>query len=165
LSTPQLTDTGVVFQIRISPRIWSQNRNGSKSSARDLGQSDLCKKLGKFGSLPCPFNIALDQSNQYTLKRAVIRLYWYSDFFYKNLVKKNFGFMLSNFLFWYWELWRYWEGVQWLATWSVLLRASPPCPPLIYTVQARTGVPVSRHVISSPQKHQHLYKRINLLAE
>jgi hypothetical protein len=47
---------GVVFRIRISPRIRSQNRNSSKCSARDLGQSDLCKKLGKFGSLPCPFN-------------------------------------------------------------------------------------------------------------
>ncbi len=47
---------GVVFRRRISPRIQSQNRNGSKCSARDLGQSDLCKKLGKFGSLPCLFS-------------------------------------------------------------------------------------------------------------
>ncbi len=27
-----------------------------KCSVRDLGQSDLCKNLGKFGSLPCSFN-------------------------------------------------------------------------------------------------------------
>ncbi len=46
---------GVVFRIQISPRVRSQNLNGSKSSVRDLGQSDLCKNLGKFGSLPCPF--------------------------------------------------------------------------------------------------------------
>ena len=45
---------GVVFWIRISPQIRSQNRNGSKYSVRNLGQSDLCKNLGKFGSLPCP---------------------------------------------------------------------------------------------------------------
>jgi hypothetical protein len=47
---------GVVFRIQISPRIWSQNRNSSKCSVRDLGQNDLCKNLRKFSSLPCPFN-------------------------------------------------------------------------------------------------------------
>ncbi len=46
---------GVVFRIRISPRIRSQNRNSWKCSVRDLGQSVLCKNLGKFSSLPCPF--------------------------------------------------------------------------------------------------------------
>ncbi len=46
---------GVSFRIRISPRIRSQNRHGLKSSVRDLGQSDLCKNIGKTGSLPCPF--------------------------------------------------------------------------------------------------------------
>ncbi len=70
-STPRASDTvscrlpvslsrrairGVVFRIRISPRIRSQSQNDSKCSVRDLGQSDLCKNLGKFGSLPCPFN-------------------------------------------------------------------------------------------------------------
>ncbi len=30
---------------RHTPRIQSQNRNGSKCSVRDLGQRDLCKKL------------------------------------------------------------------------------------------------------------------------
>ncbi len=48
-------DTGNRFSNTISPRIQSQNRNGSKYSVRDLDQSDLCKNLGKFGSLPCPF--------------------------------------------------------------------------------------------------------------
>ncbi len=50
---------GVVFRIPISPRIQSQHRNGSKCSVRDLGQSDLCKNLRKFGSLPCPFKQSL----------------------------------------------------------------------------------------------------------
>ncbi len=43
---------GVDFRIRISPRIWNQNRNGLKGSVRDLGQSDLCKNIRKTGSLP-----------------------------------------------------------------------------------------------------------------
>ncbi len=46
---------GVDFLIQISPRIRSQNRNGLKASVRDLGQSDLCKNIGKTCSLPCPF--------------------------------------------------------------------------------------------------------------
>ncbi len=46
---------GVDFWIWISPRIRSQNRNGLKGSVRDLGLSDLCKNIGKTGSLPCPF--------------------------------------------------------------------------------------------------------------
>ncbi len=46
---------GVDFRIRISPRVRSQNRNVLKGSVRDLGQSDLCKIIGKTGSLPCPF--------------------------------------------------------------------------------------------------------------
>ncbi len=55
---PVSLSRGVVFRIRISPRIRSQNRNGSKCSVRDLCQTDLCKNLGKFGSLPCPFNMS-----------------------------------------------------------------------------------------------------------
>ncbi len=47
---------GVVFRLRISPRIRSQNRNGSKCSVRDLCPTDLCKNLGKSASSPCPFN-------------------------------------------------------------------------------------------------------------
>ncbi len=47
---------GVDFPIWISPRIRSQKRNGLKGSVRDLGQSELCKNIGKNGSLPCPFN-------------------------------------------------------------------------------------------------------------
>ena len=38
---------GVVFQIRISPRIRSQNQNSSKCSVRDLGQSDLCRQTDR----------------------------------------------------------------------------------------------------------------------
>jgi hypothetical protein len=46
---------GVNFRILISPRIRSQNLNSLKGSVRNLGQSDLCKNIGKTGSLPCPF--------------------------------------------------------------------------------------------------------------
>ena len=35
-------------------RLLAITDTGSRS-VRDLGQSDLCKNLGKFGSLPCPF--------------------------------------------------------------------------------------------------------------
>ncbi len=48
---------GVNFPIWISPRIWSQNRNGLKDSVRDLCQSDSSKNIEKTGSLPCPFKL------------------------------------------------------------------------------------------------------------
>jgi hypothetical protein len=68
--TPRIVDTegrrlpvslsrGVVFRIRISSRIWSQNRNGSKCSVRDLCRTDLYKNLWKSGLFPCPFNISV----------------------------------------------------------------------------------------------------------
>jgi hypothetical protein len=47
---------GVVFRLRISPRIRSQNRNGSKRSEMDLCRTGLCKNPRKSPSLPCPFN-------------------------------------------------------------------------------------------------------------
>jgi hypothetical protein len=49
---------GVDFRMWISPRIRSQNRNGLKGSVMDLGQSDLCKNIGKTGSLSCPFKLS-----------------------------------------------------------------------------------------------------------
>jgi hypothetical protein len=64
----------VVFRIRIFPRIRSQNRNGSKCSVRDLGQSDLCKNLGKFGSLPCPFKVWLEENFNFFSKLFSISL-------------------------------------------------------------------------------------------
>jgi hypothetical protein len=54
---PDSASRGVVFQLRISPRIRSQNRNGSKCSVRDLCRTDLCKNPRKSASLPCPFNL------------------------------------------------------------------------------------------------------------
>ncbi len=45
---------GVDFRLQISPRIQSQNRNGSNSSVRDPWRTGLCKNIGKTGSLPCP---------------------------------------------------------------------------------------------------------------
>ncbi len=56
---PPLPDSpiwGVVFRLRISPRIRRQNRNDSKCSVRDLCRTGLCKNLRKSASLPCPFN-------------------------------------------------------------------------------------------------------------
>ncbi len=52
---PDSTSWGVDFRLRISPQIWSKSRNSSNSSVRDQCRTDLCKNLGKFGSLPCPF--------------------------------------------------------------------------------------------------------------
>jgi hypothetical protein len=54
---PVSLSRGVVFRLWISPRIRSQNRNGSKCSVRDLCRTDLCKNLGNSGSFPCPFNL------------------------------------------------------------------------------------------------------------
>jgi hypothetical protein len=55
---------GVVFRLRISPRIRSQNRNGSKCSVRDLCRTDLCKNPRKSASLPCPFKRLLCNFNK-----------------------------------------------------------------------------------------------------
>jgi hypothetical protein len=52
---PDSPGRGVVFQLRISPRIRSPNQNGSKCSVRDLCQTDFCKNPRKSSSLPCPF--------------------------------------------------------------------------------------------------------------
>jgi hypothetical protein len=46
---------GVVFRLRKSPRIRSQNRNGSKGSVRDLWGNNFCKNPRKSATLPCPF--------------------------------------------------------------------------------------------------------------
>jgi hypothetical protein len=62
---------GVVFRIGISPRIRSQNRNGSKCSVRDLCRTDLCKNLGKSGSFPCLFKTSPPQ----TLQKNCIQYY------------------------------------------------------------------------------------------
>ncbi len=53
---------GVVFRLRISPRIRSQKRNGSKDSVRDLWGPNFCKNPRKSVSLPCPFKIGIDSS-------------------------------------------------------------------------------------------------------
>ncbi len=66
MSTPLLAESGsrrlsdspsrgVVFRLRISPRIRSQKRNGSKDTVRDLWGSNFCKNPRKSASLPCPF--------------------------------------------------------------------------------------------------------------
>jgi hypothetical protein len=53
---PDSASPGVVFRLRISPRIRSQNRNGSKLSAMDHCRTGLCKNPRKSASLPCPFS-------------------------------------------------------------------------------------------------------------
>jgi len=45
LVLPHSTSQGVIFRLRISPRIRSQNRNGLKCSVTDLCWTDLCKNL------------------------------------------------------------------------------------------------------------------------
>ncbi len=45
---------GVVFRLRISPKIRSYNRISSKRSVRDLCRTGLCKNPRKSASLPCP---------------------------------------------------------------------------------------------------------------
>ncbi len=52
---PNSASRGVVFGLRISPRIWSQNRKGSERSVMDLCQTGLCKNPRKSASLPCLF--------------------------------------------------------------------------------------------------------------
>ncbi len=51
-----LSSRGVIFRLRISPRIRSQSWNGSQHSVRDLCRTGLCKYPRKFASLPCTFN-------------------------------------------------------------------------------------------------------------
>ncbi len=51
---------GVVFRLWISPRNWSQNRNGSKGSVRDLWGTNFCKNPRKSFSLPCTFKCSLE---------------------------------------------------------------------------------------------------------
>ncbi len=51
----ELASRGVVFWLRISLRIRSQNRNGAKRCVRDLCRTGLCKIPRKSASLPCPF--------------------------------------------------------------------------------------------------------------
>jgi hypothetical protein len=53
---PDSASRGVVFRLRISPRIRSQKRNGSEGSVRDLWGPNFCKNPRKSASLPCPFN-------------------------------------------------------------------------------------------------------------
>ncbi len=53
---PNSVSRGVIFRLRISPRIRSRNRNGSKCSVRDLCRTDLRKNPRKPVSLPSPFN-------------------------------------------------------------------------------------------------------------
>ncbi len=44
---PDLPSRGVVFRLRISPQIQSQNRNGSKGSVRNLWGTNFCKNPRK----------------------------------------------------------------------------------------------------------------------
>jgi hypothetical protein len=70
LPEPDSLSRGVVFRLRISPRIRSKSRNGSNGSVMDLCRTDLCKNLGKFGSLPYPFKKILSKT------LLIISFYW-----------------------------------------------------------------------------------------
>ncbi len=56
---PDSVSRGVVFRLRISPRIRSQNWNGSKCSVRYLCRTHLCENPRKSASLPCPFKLKI----------------------------------------------------------------------------------------------------------
>ncbi len=64
MSTLRLTNAGVDFRIRISPRIRIQNRNCLEGSVRDLGQSDLCKTSKKLVHCHVPLTTSLTSSSQ-----------------------------------------------------------------------------------------------------
>ncbi len=51
----RLSESEVVFQLRISPQIRNQTRNGSKGSVRDPWGTNFCKNPRKSASLSCPF--------------------------------------------------------------------------------------------------------------
>ncbi len=55
---PGSASHGVVFRLRISLQIRSENRSGSKCCVRDSGGTDFCKNPRKSASLPCPFNLS-----------------------------------------------------------------------------------------------------------
>ncbi len=57
---PDVASRRVVFQLRISPQIRSQNRNGWKGSVRDSWGTDFSKNPRKSASLPCPFQLTLN---------------------------------------------------------------------------------------------------------
>ncbi len=67
---PNSHSRGVVFWLRISPRIWSQIRNGWTRSVRDLCWTGLCKNPRKSASLPCPFKRSIH------IKPEVVMYIW-----------------------------------------------------------------------------------------
>ncbi len=75
----RLTDSpsrGVVFGLRISLEIRSQNWNGSKGSARDLWGPIFCKNPRKSASLPCPFKANLSEYGSYLHHIHMFRYIW-----------------------------------------------------------------------------------------
>ncbi len=72
---PRLAESGVVFRLRISPRIRSQNRNGSKRSVSDLCRTILCKNPRKFASLQCPLKVHKNKNFRLRLERKTLKTY------------------------------------------------------------------------------------------
>ncbi len=80
-TTPCICETGSLRLTRLwkSPRFRSQNRNGSNGCVRDLCRTDVCKKIEKYCSLPCPRNKELKVIRPY--KYPSLLLYFYLHFF------------------------------------------------------------------------------------
>ncbi len=133
LATPRLAESescrlpdspsrGVVFRLRISLRIRSLKRNGSKGSVRDLWGPNFFKNPRKSASLPCPFNNCIQTSLPYPglnvfllhpqnvrfqnvrfTKRQVYKTLGVQNVRFtkceglKRLVSKTFGFKTSSF--------------------------------------------------------------------
>ncbi len=68
---------GVVFRLRISPRIRSQNQNGSKGSARDLWGTNFCKTPE---NLPhCHVSVSRHTNREYSVQ-SNLNIISYSSF-------------------------------------------------------------------------------------
>jgi hypothetical protein len=116
---------GVDFRIQISLRTRSQNRNGLKGNVRDLGQSDLCKNIGKTGSLPCPFKFFDADSDPGS------GIFWTLDPRYE---RKKFGSGINipdpQHCFQYNFFIRGLTFITYHVSWSLPLLAFPPALPL-----------------------------------
>ncbi len=97
-----------IFELWISPRIRSQNRNGLKGSVRDLGQSDLCKNIEKTGSSPCPYNGGHepDENVKSTLTIKDSNQWWMVFFvFQPSRIKKIYATQYLH-IYCTWEIWK-----------------------------------------------------------
>ncbi len=114
---PDSASQGVVYRLRISPRIRSQKQNGSKSSVRDVWGPNFCKNPRKSASLPCPFKGAqvwdfrsLGFSWFLHHKFSMGGRLWGLKIFYIKIFRGSFG--AANFLTRIWRRYYFWVWVK-----------------------------------------------------